>query len=76
MKDDGGSDDSIFTRLNHSFNPNLKAIPDPERECITFKTVRNIQAGEQLTLDYTTTEGTTFAGTFCRLETGIKVGGE
>ena len=76
MKDDGGSDDSIFTRLNHSFNPNLKALPDPERECITFKTIRNIQAGEQLTFDYTTTEGTTFAEPFVDLESGIKVGAE
>jgi hypothetical protein len=74
MTDGGGSDDSIFTRLNHSFNPNLLAKPNPEEECITFKTLRTIKAGEQLTFDYTTTEDSTFAEPFVDLETGVAVG--
>ena len=74
MKDDGGAADSIFTRLNHSFDPNLLAIPNPEEECITFRTLKAIQAGDELTFDYTSTEDSTFAAPFVDLETGIELG--
>ena len=74
MTDGSGSKDSIFTRLNHSFTPNLRATPKPEEEMIVFKTLRAIAAGEPLHFDYTTTEDTVLAAPFVDLETGRSVG--
>ena len=74
MTDGGGAADSVFTRLNHSFNPNVLARPNPQKECITFRALRAIDAGEELTFDYTSTEDSVFASPFVDIETGMKVG--
>jgi hypothetical protein len=69
-----GSASSVFTRLNHSFSPNLRATPFPREECIEFTALRKIHAGEPLTFDYTTTEDSVFATPFVDLSTGARVG--
>jgi ribulose-5-phosphate 4-epimerase/fuculose-1-phosphate aldolase len=74
MTDGGGSEESIFTRLNHSFTPNLRATPKPEQECVVFKTLRMIKAGEPLNFDYTSTEDSNLAAPFIDGETGEWVG--
>ena len=48
--------------------------PNPQKECITFRALRAIDAGEELTFDYTSTEDSVFASPFVDIETGMKVG--
>ena len=72
MKD--GATDSVFTRLNHSANPNLRATPKPEEKIVEFQSLRKIHAGEPLSFDYTTTEDSVLAAPFVDAETGTPIG--
>lgn len=61
--------DPIAKYLNHSFAPNLRI------EGYRVMALRDIDAGEELTFDYTTTE-TRFSHPFIDSETGRWVGAE
>ena len=74
MDDGGGSDDSVFGRINHSFSPNVRAVPLPDEECVAFVALRLIKQGESLSFDYTTTEERAFAAPFTDVITGERVG--
>ena len=65
---------SVFSYINHSFEPNVRCIPDPEGECVVFETLRRIESGESLSFDYTSTEEPLFAAPFVDIETGRPVG--
>eukprot|EP00041_Stephanoeca_diplocostata_P005477 m.62504 g.62504 ORF g.62504 m.62504 type:complete len:432 (+) comp15808_c0_seq1:132-1427(+) len=70
----GSSGTSVFTRINHSFTPNLRCTPMPESEQVEFRALRRIAKGEPLSFDYTTTEEPLLASPFVDLETGKPVG--
>ena len=63
---------SVFSYINHSFNPNVRCIPDGDS--VVFETLRRIDSGESLSFDYTTTEEPAFAAPFVDIETGRNVG--
>lgn len=65
---------SVFTRINHSFSPNLRCTPMPETEQVEFRALRRIAKGEPLSFDYTTTEEPILATPFVDFETGKPVG--
>ncbi|MFX0033561.1 MAG: SET domain-containing protein-lysine N-methyltransferase, partial [Candidatus Hodarchaeota archaeon] len=43
---------SISQFMNHSFDPNVKYLYDYKRKAIEFTTLRNIDKGEELTVNY------------------------
>ena len=59
---------------NHSFNPNMMVEVLPDEECVVFKALRNIDAGETLSFDYTSTEEAVLAAPFVDVATGKEVG--
>eukprot|EP00939_MAST-03C_sp_MAST-3C-sp1_P003889 g3889.t1 len=71
---DGGSSDSVFSFINHSFRPNVRCIPVPADGYVIFETLRRISKGEPLSFDYTSTEEPVFAAPFVDLESGKSVG--
>lgn len=74
MEDGGGLSGSVFGYINHSFSPNVRCIPDPQRERVVFETLSYVRRGEPLSFDYTTTEADAFAAPFVDIETGREVG--
>lgn len=74
MHDGGGSNDSVFSFINHSFSPNVRCIPLPNECAVAFETLRHVKKGESLSFDYTTTEEPSFAAPFVDIETGKSVG--
>jgi len=43
---------SISQFINHSYEPNVRYIYDYEYNCIEFETLRDIEAGEEITVNY------------------------
>ena len=43
---------SVSQFINHSYKPNLKYLYDYKNKAIEFKALRNIQKGEELTVNY------------------------
>ena len=43
---------SVSQFINHSYNPNLRYSYDYKNKAIEFKALRNIQKGEELTVNY------------------------
>ncbi|TFG23842.1 MAG: SET domain-containing protein-lysine N-methyltransferase [Promethearchaeota archaeon] len=43
---------SVSQFINHSYKPNLKYLYDYKSKAIEFKALRNIQKGEELTVNY------------------------
>ena len=74
MDDGGGTRDSVFGRINHSFSPNVRCTPLPNEEVVLFESLRRIPAGEPLSFDYTTTEEPVLASPFVDVESGRPVG--
>ena len=43
---------SISQFINHSYDPNVRYIYDYDNNCMEFKTLRKISAGEEITVNY------------------------
>ncbi len=54
------ADDARF--FNHADTPNTACIPDPDDEETANVSVRDIHAGEELTIDYRTFDANPFDG--------------
>ncbi len=74
MCDGDGTNNSIFQRINHSFNPNVKCTPIDSEDRVSFETLKLIRKGEALAFDYTSTEAEQFAQPFIDIESGRQVG--
>jgi SET domain-containing protein len=43
---------SISQFINHSYKPNVKYVYDYDNNCMEFETLRDISAGEEITVNY------------------------
>ena len=68
--------DSVFSRLNHSFDPNVRVIPLVDEACVVIEALKHISVGDPLCFDYTTTEEPVLAEPFVDIETGKMVGSQ
>jgi len=71
---DDGSGESVWTRCNHSFDPNCSVTPQPHTRSVVWTAKRDIVDGEALCFDYTTTEDAKLATPFVDIVTGARVG--
>ena len=71
---DDGTGDSVWARVNRSFDPNCAVEVRPDDDCVVFKALRHIEEGESLSFDYTSTEEAVFAAPFIDFDTGRPVG--